>query len=131
MAKALIGRRYNFDAAEEQNYEFPAGESNTVSGQGVNLGQLTQQRSLGQDINAILGVNQFDGTSTVDERVQEINRLDTVERAQLLQQIKQKKSLLEQQLASASEAKQKQEFDKLIEQKVNEKLAKDIQNKPE
>lgn len=131
MARALIGRRYNFDPAEEQNFEFPVGESNTVGGQGVNLAQLTAQRQLGQDINAILGVNQYDGTSTIDERVQEINKLDTVERAQLLQQIKAKKSDLEAKLQASNEAKQKAEFDKLIEAKVKERLDKPNQNQPQ
>lgn len=125
MHKPLLGRRYAFDQAEAENYEVIIGESNTVPGQGVNLGLLTQQRTLGQDINAILGVNQYDGSSNVDERVQDIQKLDTVERAQLLKEIKKRKSELEVQLQQQNEAKQKAEFDKLIEQKVKEKIAAD------
>lgn len=129
MAQPLIGRRYLFDQSEEQNYEFPVGESNTVAGQGVNLGQLTQQRQLGQDINAILGVNNYDGTQTIDERIQNIQKLDKIETLQLLNAIKAKKSELERQLTEANEAKQKSEFEKLIDQKVKEKQAELDKNK--
>ena len=129
MAQPLIGRRYLFDIAEEQNFEFPVGQSNTVAGQGVNLGLLTQQRSLGQDINAILVVNNYDGSQTIDERIQNLQNLDKIETLQLLQAIKAKKSELERQLTEANEAKQKAEFDKLIDQKVKEKQAQIEKNK--
>lgn len=123
MAQPLIGRRYLFDPAEEQNYEKHDPISVTVEGQGVDLAVLTARRTLGQDINAILGVNQFDGSQSVNEKVLEINKLDAIEKQQLLMQMKGKAAEIQAKIQKDTEAKKQAEFQKLIDAKVAEKIA--------